>query len=194
MPVLKVKRGEKKALQCISATLQPRITPLLEIVERKPDKAPTVKKHLDTAFRDLAESVSSYSRCFLDAREIASDGTEAAADVFGRASSAGIAFTPVTGISRTADVAAVLDYRTYGVALRLTRDEFERGGLEAGVRTFLSRHGLVPEDVDVIIDLGAVEDLVEDGIARLTSTFMAIQLSALRAPDGVFFHPAVDQM
>ena len=82
-------------------------------------------------------------------------------------------FTPVTGISRTADVAAALDYRTYGVALRLTRDEFESGGLEAGVKTFLTRHGLVPKEVDVIIDLGAVEDLVEDGIARLTSTFMA---------------------
>jgi len=39
VPVLKVKRGEKAALQSISANDQARIAPLLEIVERKPDKA-----------------------------------------------------------------------------------------------------------------------------------------------------------
>lgn len=35
VPVLKIKRGEKKALQAISSTLQPEITPLLEIVKEK---------------------------------------------------------------------------------------------------------------------------------------------------------------
>ena len=34
VPVLKVKRGEKKALQCIAPGLQPKVTPLLEIVEK----------------------------------------------------------------------------------------------------------------------------------------------------------------
>jgi hypothetical protein len=172
VPVLKVKRGEKRALLRISPTLQSQMTPLLEIVERKPDKARTVDAHLDTAFRDLAESVRPYSRCFLDAEEIAPDGVEAAAEVFRRAAAAGITFTPITGISRTADVAAALDYQTHGLALRLTRGEFERGGLEAGVRAFLSRHGLTPEEVDLIIDLGAVEDLIVDGVATLTDAFM----------------------
>lgn len=37
VPVLKVKRGEKKALQLIAPNLQHRITPLLEIVEHGDD-------------------------------------------------------------------------------------------------------------------------------------------------------------
>ena len=49
VPVLKVKRGERKALQRVSSIHQSRITPLLEIVK------------LDTAFTDLAEAVRPYS-------------------------------------------------------------------------------------------------------------------------------------
>lgn len=172
VPVLKVKRGEKKALQQVSSTLQPRITPLLEIVART-EKAPTVTKHLDTAFKNLAESVRPYSRCFLDAREIKAEGPPAAAEVFRRASEAGIVFTPVTGVSRSEDVAAALAHRTHGLALRLTRQEFESGNLEVDVNAFLSRHGLMPEDLDLIIDLGAVEDLIVEGIAALTNAFLA---------------------
>lgn len=180
VPVLKVKRGEKKALQCISPTLQPQITPLLEIVERKPEKAPTVDEHLNTAFKDLAESVRRYSRCFLDAQEIAPDGPAAAAEVFRRASNGGIVFTPVTGVSRTADVTAALEHRTHGIALRLIRKEFERGGLATKIETFLRRHGLEPEEVDLIIDLGTVEDLIADGIVTLTKAFMADVLNHQR--------------
>jgi hypothetical protein len=171
VPVLKVKRGEKKALQQISPDVRVRVTPLLEIVERKPDKA--LSAHLETAFKELAESVRPYPRCFLDARGIAPDGPEAAAEVFRRASNAGIVFTPVTGISRTADVAAALGRRTNGLALRLTRAEFEGGDLATNLNAFLSLHGLEPNDVDLIIDLGAVEDLIVDGIATLTEAFMA---------------------
>src|SRR5207244_1523511 len=73
VPVLKVKRGEKRALQLVSPSLQPLITPFLEIVERRPQpgrRVTTVARHLDTAFAGLAESVRSYPRCFLDVHEI----------------------------------------------------------------------------------------------------------------------------
>lgn len=172
VPVLKVKRGEKKALRCISSALQPQITPLLEIVER-PENAPTVGEHLNNAFKDLAEGVRPYSRCFLDAREIAPDGPAAAAEVFRRASNEGIVFTPVTGISRTADLTAALEHRAHGIALRLTREEFESGGLATKIEAFLRRYGLELEEVDLIVDLGAVEDLISDGIATLTEAFLA---------------------
>ena len=76
VPVLKVKRGEKKALRSVLPVHQGHITPLLEIVERK---AATVDAHLNNAFDALADSVRPYSRCFLDAREIAADGPTAAA-------------------------------------------------------------------------------------------------------------------
>ena len=170
VPVLKVKRGEKAALHAISPTLRPRITPLLEIVERT---KPTVAEHLDTAFKGLADSVVPYSRCFLDASEIAPDGPLAAAEVFAGASADGIVFTPVTGISRSADVTAALSYRSSGVAVRLTRQEFENGGLPNSLSRFMSLNGLTLEETDLIIDLGPVDDLVTPGVIGLTNAFLA---------------------
>ncbi len=170
VPVLKIKRGEKRALQAIKPTVRQRITPLLEIVERT-DKGPD--EHLNTAFKDLADSVRPYARCFLDAREIGPDGPAAATEVFHRASAAGIVFTPVTGITRSADVAAALSHRTHGVALRLTRAEFEAGHITASLASFMSQHGLAPEEIDLIVDLGPVDDLVVDGVNALTDAFLA---------------------
>jgi hypothetical protein len=170
MPVLKIKRGEKAALTLVAPSLCSRIVPFLEIVERK-DKPPSL--HLQTAFTGLANSVRAYPRCFLDAREIAADGPQGAASVFQRAAAEGIVFTPVTGVSRTVDVWAALAHRTHGLALRVTRAEFDNGNLAADIDGFLDSHGLMPEEVDLIVDLGPVEDLIVDGIAALTEAFMA---------------------
>ena len=172
VPVLKVKRGEKKALQSVSPKYASRISPLLEIVERNNEKKPTPTAHLDTAFKDLAVSVQQYSNCFLDAREIAPDGPDVAANVFQRAAAEGITFTPVTGISRTADVAAALQNRDNGIALRLMRSEFEEGNLTHRVNSFLNQKGLKPAEVDLIVDLGTVHDLVVSGITTLTKAFL----------------------
>ena len=169
VPVLKMKRGEKGALRAIAPSLRPRITPLLEIVERT---KPTVGKHLDTAFINLAESLQGYQRCFLDAREIALDGRPAAEEVFNRADAAGISFTPVTGVTRTEDVAAALSYKSNGVALRLIRQEFENGLFPSTIRKFMDTHGLTPEETDLIIDLGPVDNFVTEGIIGLTDAFL----------------------
>jgi hypothetical protein len=172
VPVLKIKRGEKAALIAIDPSIRGRVTPLMEIVERKTDKAPTVTAHLNTAFKGLAECVRPYTRCFLDAREIAPDGPSAAVEVFERATTAGIIFTPVTGISRTADVTAAMNYRTNGLAIRLTRSEYEDGGLPGKVRSFVREHGLNLDQTDLIVDLGAVDDFVSEGIIALTNAFL----------------------
>jgi len=171
VPVLKIKRGEKKALTQISPTIRRRVTPLLEIVERIEDKG--VDEHLDTAFAKLAESVAPYSRCFLDAREVAPDGPAAAAAVFERASAEGISFMPVTGISRSADVIAALQHRTSGLALRLTREEFEAGNLAHRLSVFTQQHGLSREETDLIVDLGAVDDLITPGVRALAGAFLS---------------------
>ena len=172
VPVLKVKRAEKRALSLLSSKARPHVVPLLEIVERT--VKPTVERHLDTAFKDLSGSLYGYSRCLLDLREIAPDGSQAACNAFIRAANAGIPFTPVTGMSRTADVAlAVAMSRTRGIGLRLTRQEFEDGGLSVRLSNFLVRNGLTPDRVDLIIDLGAVEDLVTAGVIAFTKAFLA---------------------
>ena len=170
VPVLKAKRGEKTALRRMSPNVRARMTPLLEVVARTEKD---LAAHLDTVFKDLAESVSLYSRCFLDVRELAPEGSVAALEVFQRATNAGIVFTPVTGVSRTADVAASLAHRRSGLALRLTRDEFEKGDLAIRIQSFLGSHGLAANDIDLIIDLGSVDDLIVDGVAALTEAFMA---------------------
>ena len=173
VPVLKVKRGEKAALQSISSALTPRITPLLEIVERKPDKSPTVEAHLLSAFKGLAEAVRPFGRFLLDAREIEPDGPAGALAAFDLASTTGTPFTPVTGISRSVDIAAALDHRNHGIAIRLTRLEFEAGRLPGDLNAFLARHGLRHEEVDLIVDLGPVDDLVLPGVAAFAEGFLA---------------------
>lgn len=172
VPVLKVKRGEKKALQLIDPAVRAQVVPLLEIVERRQDQKGSVSAHLDTAFKELADSIRPYPGCFLDVREIASDGPSGAEEAFGRAADAGIVFTPVTGISRIADVRPALDHSEQGLAIRLTRDEFEEGGLARQLRDFTSRHGLAPEATDLIVDLGPVEEMIAQGVANFATQFL----------------------
>ncbi|MCY3706448.1 MAG: hypothetical protein OXH08_13280 [Gammaproteobacteria bacterium] len=173
VPVLKVKRGEKGALQGISPILRSQITPLLEIVEwRRSDKKPFLADHLDTAFRDLAKSLQGYPPCFLDGRELAPHGPGAAEEVFARAAGAGIAFIPVTGISNRADVSAALDRIQRGLAIRLTRSDFEAGELSSRLPTFMARHNIGFEDTDLIVDLGPVEDMVTAGVAWFATQFL----------------------
>ena len=171
VPVLKCKIGEKRALQLVAEALRPRITPLLEIVERKSDKPLT--EHLDTAFKGLAVSVSGYSRCFLDAREVAPDGPAAAEAAFQRAVDAEITFTPVTGISRQADVGAALSHGGLGIALRLSRAEFEQGNLATKLLEFMASHDLAREETDLIVDLGPVDDMIVEGVTAFGAAFLA---------------------
>ncbi len=170
-PVLKVKRAEKTALAKIAPPLMARIVPLMEIVERKVEK--TVKAHLDTAFAGLADGLGFYERCLLDAREIAPDGAAAAASAFDRAAKAGLRFVPVTGISRTADVGPALANQSKGLALRVTRAEFEAGGLAARIDGFLGTHHLDPGATDLVVDLGALDGFIAEGVANLAGEFLA---------------------
>ncbi len=171
VPILKVKQGEKAALSRVDNELVPRITPLLEIVERKDGKA--IDKHIETAFKGLRDAVSTYPRCFIDTREIETDGSTAAHAVFSRARADGMVFAPVTGVTRTVDVSPALEHRDHGIGLRLTRPEFEAGQLPSAIPAFLSRHELSRGDVDLIVDLGAVEEMVVGGIAALANAFLA---------------------
>ncbi len=172
VPVLKVKRGEKRALCEIHSSLKRRVMPLLEIVELT-DSKKTLEKHLDTAFRDLAVSVESYPRCLLDCHELLSDWPRASEDVFLRARWQGMVFTPVTGVSRNNfDVTSAMNYREYGLALRLTREEFEDGAFPERLQRFMNDFGLTPEDIDLIVDLGPVDDMIAPGAANLAAAFL----------------------
>ena len=170
VPVLKVKRAEKSALASISLALRPGIVPLLEIVKRT---SKSVDDHLTTSFQELASSLIGYHRCMLDARELAPDGPTAAKAAFDRAIAHGIAFTPVTGISRIDDVSSAIALaQTHGIAIRLTEADFESHGLPADLTSFLLHHRILPSTVDLIVDLGDVGDLIPAGIMHKTRHFL----------------------
>ena len=170
---MKVKRGEKRALLQVNPSLKPQITPLLEFVELTGDKP--LNRHLDTAFKNLVESTSSYPRVFLDCRELQPDYPQASEDVFRRATAEGMSFIPVTGISRNVDDAnAAMNHRRHGLALRLTRQEFEGGYLRRNLLGFLQSRGLTMQEIDLIIDLGPLDDdgLIVPGVAALADAFL----------------------
>ena len=170
VPVLKVKRAEKTALATISLPLRAYIVPLLEIVERQ-DKP--LDEHLNTSFAGLAANLFGYQRCMLDSNELKQDGPAAADEVFNRARSSGISFTPVTGISRAADIKpAVAFAHTHGIAIRLTDQDFTPSQLATNLPNFLLQHGLHSSGVDLIIDLGDVGDLIPAGIIHKTRHFL----------------------
>jgi hypothetical protein len=176
VPVLKLKRGEKKALQLVAPTLQGRMVPLLELVERKGHAGknpPPLAKHLDTAFNAIAAAVAPYPRFFLDCREIEPDGPTAADDAFTRVEGLCSNLTPVTGITRTADVNAALSHGGNGVAIRLTRQEFESGAIPFALPAFIKSHSLKQEQTDLIVDLGPVDDMIALGVETLTAAFLA---------------------
>jgi len=70
----------------------------------------------------------------------------------------------------------ILDSKAHsakGIALRLTRGEFEEGRIPNELPAFLRRHNLAPAEVDIIVDLGAVEDMITAGVEGLTADFLA---------------------
>jgi len=169
VPVLKIKRGEKAALTRLGASQRARVTPLLEVVERA-DR--TLERHVQTTFAKLADTASLYSRFFLDVHELVADGPAAAHLVFSTAQAQGLSFTPIVRLSDPAIAAAALNYQGHGIALRVRREEFEAGDLGFRTTAFLSEHGISASDVDLIVDLGGVQDLIQVGIAGLATAFL----------------------
>lgn len=170
VPVLKIKRAEKGTLAAIGKASPGAVTPLLEVVARRPEKS--LPEHVDTAFDKLAQSLSELSPCFLDTRELLPDGEAASTAVFKRARAENIDFIPVVGITRPVGNTAAFKYRENGVALRITRKEMEAGGLTNAVQNFLQGNALKEQDVDLILDMGYVGDMISVGVSLLASSFL----------------------
>lgn len=172
VPVLKLKGAEKAALPLLSESVRARITPLFEVVERDKEKKATPADHINTAFKNFKPAVEHLRRYFLDCREVAHDGAEIVEDVFRRAADLGTPFVPVTGITRSVDVQAALKHRTTGLALRLTREEYENGVVQSDLLTFVKTHDVPRDCIDLIIDLAAIDDMVLPGVQALAAAFL----------------------
>ena len=171
VPVLKAKSAEKHALGRLSPATRQHVIPLLEIVERT--KQP-LNEHLTTGFRDLAPVLSGYQRCLLDARELEADGHTAASQVFSRAYAQQIRFTPVTGISRHADVYSAVSFaNSHGVGIRLVDEDLNSGRLTNDLAKFLQRHHLYPTQVDLIVDIGDIAALIPIAVVQKMLAFLS---------------------
>jgi hypothetical protein len=184
VPVLKLKEGEKGALRLLSPQVCSHMLPLLEVPVRKPRRKPGAPRtdppvftplptYLKNKFDGLEEAVEPFPRILLDCREIAPDGPDAAASAFALAAEMATPVTPVTGISRTVDTAAVMSNRKSGVAIRLTRNEFEAGRIPKELPAFVRVNSLKPEETDIIVDLGPVDDMIADGVADYAADFLS---------------------
>jgi hypothetical protein len=175
VPVLKIKPGEKEALRSLAPAVRPRVRPFLEIVERRAKKGkspPPLAQHLDNQFNELGPTVGLFEKFFLDCREIESDGPAAVAEILARAGQLATPVTPVTGISRTFDTDAVMSNRQNGIAIRLTRAEFEAGRIPRGLPAFMKKHSLAYEETDLLVDLGAVDTMITPGVLTLADAFL----------------------
>lgn len=172
VPVLKLKQAEKHALADLAPHLKKTITPLFEVVRMNGTKP--LDRHLVTAFKQFLPAVMGLSRYFIDTREIAAAGPVGATATFEECAKLSVAYTPVTGISRTSDVAAALKAKKRnGLALRITRTDFEKGSVSQALMAFLKHHPVEAGDVDLLVDLGAVEEMVADGISAMARDFLA---------------------
>jgi hypothetical protein len=144
-------------------------TPLLEVVKRT-DKS--LSDHLDTAFDKLALSLTQTAGCFLDAKELAPDGDPGADRVFARATADGIEYVPVVGLTRKAGNRPAIHHGQGSVALRLTREELEAGGLTTAIKQFMKANKLVEEKVDIVMDMGDVGPMVSIGVTGLAMRFI----------------------
>lgn len=59
------------------------------------------------------------------------------------------------------------------MAIRLTRKEHEAGHLAQHLTAFTNDHGLYPGATDLIVDLGAVDDLITPGVRALAEAFLS---------------------
>ena len=78
----------------------------------------------------------------------------------------GTMVVPVTGVSRVVDVGPAVAAASNGLALRLTRADFEAGPVESRIEAFMAKHALQQGSTDVILDLGSVEQMIPPGNSK----------------------------
>lgn len=173
VPALNLKLGEKDALAVLRPSIKENLTPILQVVENRDGKPSHM--HIETAFKKIEPALVGLARFFIDPVQISAAGKPGADLTFKKARATGVPFTPVTGPSRdkALTLSALQAVGRTGLAIRVTRQEFESGWLGANFQNFLSQHSLAPASIDLIVDLGPADDMIADGIAALAEAFLS---------------------
>jgi hypothetical protein len=169
VPLLKAKQGEFRALQHLAVGVKAAITPLLEAPpldgygDLEPP-APTVDTQLQRLPPKIERAWGSDDRFLLDLGLVESDPALAAGEhpviyIFRELRDLGLQAVPVTGIGRDdayrVAVREVAHADGRGLCIRIVAEDLDDP--EAAIATALEQigaDGLVPEDVDLLLDLG----------------------------------------
>lgn len=178
VPVLKGKAGEFGALGSLLPTVKDRVTPLIEVFSVPFDwtagrDAKTLDEHLRSTVAGVADTWGSDRSVWLDMLwhepDAAIAGTSAVEHLH-RLSRTSLLAVPVGGPGRppthTASVAAVAAADGRGAVLRLDPEDLETfDRLAPQIDAWLAVVMLRPEDVDLVVDLGAVSPALASAVA-----------------------------
>lgn len=166
VPVLKWKRAEQAALHTLAPPAKSALTPLLEIVSipadlDSGDQTKTLEEHVDPAINKIPIAWGTADPFFLDPAQVAGDlsatGMDGANYVFSEAHQLALPFVPVTGVYRpVTEQAAAVAHKHHGLCLRVTHDDITQPGLAADIAAFMTTNKLNGQDVDMVIDIGAI--------------------------------------
>ena len=172
VPILKAKEGEFRALGELDASIKASIVPIFEVpsipwdyVADAPAKG--IDAHLSPVIEKVRVAWGGAQLAYLDVDLLPDDslatGQHAVDALFAEAASANLLLVPVAGLERPASeiaaIAAVVGRDGRGLCLRLIPDDFVSNTgrpLLARIDQVLSDIGVVPVDVDLVLDVGSI--------------------------------------
>lgn len=171
LAILKGKKGEYAALGDLDPGTRTKVTPLFQLRSKKGDEAAVAE--LATAVKDLRTGWDPEPPMLLDGDWMANQewGLWRALEAV---HSHGRPALPVTGVGRSTEyqraVKRAVETWHEGVVLRVRREDFAQSeGIERLLERLLSDLGVVPAQVDLILDLRSLQEahLAADEIAAI---------------------------
>ncbi|NJL73242.1 MAG: hypothetical protein HC888_17740 [Candidatus Competibacteraceae bacterium] len=173
VPILKLKRGERRALSLILPTDAAHITPLFEIADANFDPTPgnTIDADFDSRISLIAANIA---QCWPNPTGVFIDGllieptalvagtTHPVTRVFDDARALGLSAVPVTGLGRDAAyqgaVAAIAAIDGRGAAIRITLEDLAVTTLGQSIDALLTKLSLTSKQCHLILDLEEINE------------------------------------
>jgi len=187
VPVLKGKEGEYLALRELADTVKDGLTPLIEIPSIPYDyandaPAKTIDEHLAKVTEKIQNCWGVKRPVFVDfdlllPTEVMSDGRQPLTYVFEGARTVNLHTIPVTGINRTTEyqdaVKTANDTDGFGICIRLESDDLNDPDLNTKVNDLLTMFGELPQNIDMVVDFGAIVAGVSAAILAAANSLIA---------------------
>jgi hypothetical protein len=165
VPVLRLKRAERRALQQLAPVIRPIVKPLSECPPSVLSKCKT-ESEVDLRLADLVNDLSSWAgrTMFFDMRMLKGYSVHPLARISASAAHRNLVVVPVItprsdpGVEDHAAVNQVMARHQSGLCLRVSPEELRLSRSSEMISTLLERHSVQPHDVDLIIDRRLVSE------------------------------------